>query len=105
MTLRNYIAGPLLAVSMSACSTLGGIDPATITAIQNAATSACGFLPTVSVVLALLGTNNPSLQTAQQIAAAICNAVVPPASVAARGAAPRGTPTVAGVVIDGKFVR
>ncbi len=100
MSIRSYVAGPLLALSLASCATLG-VDAGTIAQIQNAAVAACGFLPAASTIVNIIGTNSPGLQTAQAIAIAICQAMQPQT---ARGLIAR-TPTVAGVRVDGRFVR
>ncbi len=100
MTFRSIMAGPLLALSLASCATLG-VDAGTIAQIQNATVAACAFLPTASTIINILAQNNTQLQSAQAIAIAICQVVVP---TAARGLVARPT-TVAGVRVDGRFVR
>jgi hypothetical protein len=82
----------------------GKIDTA---AVQNAAVAACGFLPTAASVASIIsaaagGAGGVVLTTAGQVAAAICQAVVPVRQAGKLGAA---LPTVNGVVVHGKFVR
>ena len=94
----------LLATPVAAALVLGGCattaTSAAIIQIQNYAVLACGFLPTVTTVANIIANGNPILQTATDIANAICAAVTPKA--ARRGAV---LPTVNGVVVHGRFVR
>jgi len=102
---KILLVAPLVAAFMlSGCATTGGTSNTDIIKqIREAAVAACGFLPTINTVAQILASGNPIVATASGVAGAICAAVanLPPAA-ARRGAAP---PTVAGVVIHGRFVR
>lgn len=98
----------LMAIPLAAALTFGGcattgtnID--IIAAVQAATVQACKFLPTAQTVADIFAAGNPLLVTASAVAVAICAAVSPQALAAKkRGGA---APTVAGVVVHGKFVR
>lgn len=113
---KFLLAVPLLgALALGGCATSNGVvglDPALetrvnaqITAAQNAAVSICKFLPTAQTVAGILSTFVPSavpgVTVANQVAAAICNAVSRKSLT--KGATP--TPRVNGVVVRGSFVR
>ena len=87
---------------VAGCGTTNPFTGSVITPadVQAAAVSACGFLPTVSSVAALI-TASPAVGTAVGIASLICAAVVPAKSSARLRAV---APTVNGVVIHGRFV-
>lgn len=97
--MRSVFVG-LMALGLASCSTIG-IDAGTIANIQNTVVSVCGYLPTASTIINILGQNSPQLQSAQAIAQAICGAVGPSGG---RGLL-RVNPVVKGVPIQGKFVR
>ena len=101
------MATPLvLFLTLGGCTTTGGVSPdakAFLEQVRQSAVAVCGFLPTIDTVAAIIATGNPIVATVSGLANAICAAVtaLPPVQLR-RGAAP---PTVAGVVIHGKFVR
>ncbi len=105
--MRKFLfAAPLIAaVMLSGCATTtGGVDTKVlIEQIRQATVAVCGFLPTVTTVADILLAGNPAIITVGAISNAICEAVktIPP-QAARRGVAP---PSVAGVVIHGRFVR
>lgn len=75
--------------------------------VQDATIAACRFKPTVDTVAGIFLSGNPIYTTVSGIVNAICDAVSPPlvASVKRRGPASSTPPTVAGVVIEGQFIR
>ena len=101
---KSLLALPLIAAFMlSGCATPGTTNTDIIKAVREAAVAACGFLPTISTVAEIIASGNPIVATASGIANAICAAVTALPPLATRkGSAP---PTVAGVVIHGRFVR
>lgn len=101
-------AAAVSAAALAACGNgTSGIPSnlqAIITAIQQGAAKACGFLPSVEGVLALVGGLNPVIAGVEAAVAAICAALPPAASLAPRLGVPTQV-TVKGVVIGGMFVR
>ncbi len=97
------IGGTLL---LNGCATPGGAPPTTadiIKQVQQASVVACGFLPLAATVAAIISSGTLSGPFA--IASAICAAVTSTGSLDGglrRSATP---PRVAGVVIQGRFVR
>jgi hypothetical protein len=77
--------------------------PDLITKVQAETVKACGFLPAVTTVSAIIATGNPQVASALAIANAICVAVqtLPGAATLYGRAEP---PTVAGVPIEGEWV-
>jgi hypothetical protein len=103
MLRRLILAAPLVGIlSLSGCATTGS-NGQVIDQVRQVAVVTCGFLPTVETVAAIISAGNPLISGVSTIASAICAAVtaLPPVQLR-RGAAP---PTVAGVVIHGRFVR
>jgi|SRR5665213_1112865 len=99
---RILIALPLAAaLAVSGCTTTS--SNSTIAQIQALTQAACLFVPTAVTISNILSTGNPALATAAEVATAICAAVAPKAA-ARRFGAPLA-PEVAGVIIDGHFVR
>jgi hypothetical protein len=102
--MRKFLmAIPLVAaMTLAGCATTGTDNKNFLEQVRQAAVAVCGFLPAVDTVVAIVATGNPIAATVAGLANAICAAVtaLPPAEVR-RGAPP---PTVAGVVIHGKFV-
>jgi hypothetical protein len=109
---RNYFLTPIavLGITLGGCAAIKGWaqDPklmALETAVQQAAIEACGYLPDVAAVSAIILAGNPLLNLPMQIAAAICAAVTPP-STGVRGArAVAAEGVVAGVRVTGVFVK
>ena len=103
--MRKFLLAASLAAAfmLSGCATTGTNQASFIEQVRQAAVAVCGFLPTVDTVGQIILAGNPAFITASAIANGICAAVanVPPLS-ARKGAAP---PTVAGVVIHGRFIR
>jgi hypothetical protein len=96
----------VVALTLAGCATPGsppGVNVNFVEEVRKAAVAVCGFLPYADTVAAIIATGNPIVLTVSSLANAICAAVtaIPPAQVR-RGASP---PTVAGVIIHGKFVR
>jgi hypothetical protein len=110
--MKKALLLPTLAGSLFLGSCAGtGITPGTIqsavTSVQQAAVSACGFLPTAATVSGILATLVPGAAAIEQLIAStaqqICAAVAPvKTSARLRAAAP---PTVNGVPVHGRFVR
>jgi hypothetical protein len=73
--------------------------------VQAAAVAACGFLPTAETVAGIIATGNPIVTTAGAVANAICFAVAPAKAAHLAGRQMAVIPSVAGVIIHGKFVR
>ncbi len=92
-------------LGLAACQPMGsGTVP--VSAVQKEAVALCGYLPLAQVVLAIIGKHSANLDSVFAIASSICTAVKPaPASRFALFSAPHRAPTVAGVVIRGKFVK
>jgi hypothetical protein len=110
MKIRSFVAGSamLCTVALGGCASTGGTTATDITTVisqvQQAAVAACSFLPTTATVANILGTVagvGAETQLATTVAAQICAAVSPAASVRRGGAAP----TVNGVVVHGRFVK
>jgi len=96
----------LAAMALGGCASTGTGTTTTaqiISDAQQAATLACGFVPTAATVANIISVGNPLVSTASAIAQAICSAVAAvPVTAAGKF---RGTlPTVNGVVIHGRFV-
>lgn len=91
--------GLVTSVLLAGCQTSGVV---LVSDVQREATAICGYLPLAQVVKAIIGKHNANLDSVFSIASAICGAVVPKPSF---GLAKANVPTVAGVVIRGKFVR
>lgn len=99
-----FLAAPLLMLSLAACQTPGagpvvtpnGSQLSNVTIKVQAETQKyCAYLPVAQVVIAIANVQNPNLQTATEIATAICAAVQTAST--ARGA----TPVVQGVKVVG----
>jgi predicted small secreted protein len=109
LLLSGVLAGT---ISLGGCSTLGGFGPTDIISFRDqviATTEAlCSFEPTLATIANLIiAITDPQLATVTGMADAICKAVKPipaPAQLARRSAAP-SAPTVAGVVIHGRFLK
>jgi hypothetical protein len=103
--MKKLLLATALAGSLAACTPDQSAQTAAqIAQIRSTATQICGYLPTVSTVVSILGVFVPSVgafsDTATQIAGQICGAVT--AKSARRGG---GLPVVQGVAVHGKFVR
>ena len=119
--MRKLFLSCTFAVALAGCTAIGG-GPLNlqdfIAQVQTTTSAVCSFLPTAETIAAIVATGNPIVTTAAAVADAICKSVtsivVAPPPVAPGGsvktaagvrrAAPV-TPTVAGVVIHGKFLR
>ena len=94
----------LAAIGLAGCATTGPTSstPAQVVSqVQNIALQICKFLPTAATVTDIFLTGNATLQTAEQVANAICAAVAPVKQGRSRL---RGAPMVNGIAIHGKFV-
>lgn len=92
-------------LSLAACNTTGGGSvgdrtAALIAQAQSIAQQVCGFLPVAESLAQIVAQGRPELATASQIGNAVCSAVTK--KTARRGG---GAPTVAGVPVQGQFVR
>lgn len=102
------------AMSLGACATTPGTpsstDP-TVAAVQDAAAKACGFVPSISTITGIIAAffpgGAPINTLVTSVANAICNAIVPPAGNSLRRGPVAGAnaPTVAGVKVEGYFIR
>ena len=105
MLRRILLAAPLIGLlSLGGCATTGSNVNAIVEQVRQVAVATCGFLPTVATVVDIIAAGNPLISGASAIASAICAAVnsIPPRTAGRRGGA---VPTVAGVVVHGRFVR
>ena len=104
--MRRLFLAAVAAASLGGCASTAGtpVDLASFIAQVQATTSAvCSFLPTAETVAGIISTGNPIVTTAGAVANAICAAIGP---VKVAGRLRRATaPTVAGVVIHGKFLQ
>ncbi len=105
--MRKLLLSALVAVSMTGCATPGG-GPAPggniFDQVRAITSTVCAFLPTAETIGLILAAGNPALQSAADIANAICAAVAP---VRTSGLNRRavGRPVVGGVVVHGKFLK
>jgi hypothetical protein len=93
-----------LATSLGGCATTGGGGAFNLNSfianVQADTNLVCAFIPTAETVANIFATGDPIVTTATAVANAICAAVAPKTA----GALKRSTvPTVAGVVIHGRF--
>lgn len=104
MVRTSFLAAAAAAsLLLAGCATSGsGGSSISVSTVQNAAVTACGFLPTVSTVANLIASNNALVSSAESIASAICAAVAPAKQSGKFGAA---RASVNGVAVRGKFVR
>jgi hypothetical protein len=106
--LFSTLAGSLLLGSCAGTGVTPGTIQSAVTAVQQAAVSACGFLPTAATVSGILATLVPGVAAIEQLIAStaqqICAAVAP-VKVAGRLRASTAAPTVNGVTVHGRFVR
>jgi hypothetical protein len=105
--MRNTILSVAFAGTLLAgCASVGGVPTVlgiSAAEVQQDAIAICSFLPTASTVANIIAVGNPLLTTAEAIAQAICASVTaPPVASTLRRV---GTPTVAGVVIKGRFIK
>lgn len=95
--------------AMASCSGANTIPvnlQALITAVQQGVAKACGFLPSVEGVLALIGGLNPVISGVEAAVSAICAALsTPPLTYATPRVGAPGQVVVKGVVVTGIFVR
>jgi predicted small secreted protein len=92
-------------LSLAGCATTGGAIDITslISEVQAGTNAACAFVPTAETVAGIISAGNPIVSTASAIINAICAAVAPTKAGALRRAG--APPTVAGVVVHGKFTK
>jgi len=98
----------LAAMTLGGCATTGTVGTTTSTIVadtQQAATVACGFVPTAATVLNIVAVGNPLIATADAIAQAICSAVAASAAAPKAGRLRATVPTVNGVAVHGRFIR
>lgn len=93
----------VLAIPLAACS------EADVKTVQDAAVKTCGYLPTAQTVTgiasALYTPGAIYFNAAEAIAGKICTAVTTNPLADGPGASTHYTPTVAGVVVRGRFVQ
>lgn len=85
----------VLALGLAGCNTATGKFD--ITGAQALAVKICSFEPTAQTVLNIFNTGSAAVDTASEIAAAICQAVNTPRSAGTK-------PVVAGVVVEGRRI-
>lgn len=92
----------MLTIAAVGALALGGCDKTTgkldLTGAQNLAVQICGFLPTAQTVANIFASGSPALDTAGEVANAICQAVNTPRATGQK-------PVVAGVVVEGSRVK
>lgn len=94
--LTKMIAIAVAMLVLAGCDkTTGKVD---LTGAQNLAVQFCGFLPTVQTVAAIFNTGSAALDTASEVATAICAAISTPRSAGQ-------PPMVAGVPVQGQRVK
>ena len=91
--LKRFVAVVACVGMLQGCSTLAalGVSQATITAIQQAAVTACGFLPTVETVVGIVSGGMSAIPG--QVASAICAAVAANQAPAGMATGRFGAPT------------
>jgi hypothetical protein len=100
------VAAAAAAVGLAGCTPSSVGNSAEISQIQQAAVAACAFLPTVTTVADILAKNSSAVATAEQVAAAICAAVVPAPKTSSKFKLTLIEPiNLSGITIDGKFVK
>jgi hypothetical protein len=108
-------------ISLGACATIppvstgGGVSippsigGVTVQQIQDAAVKACKFVPTAQTVAGIIASFFPGGSAANDVVSvvvnSICSAIAPTAAQAKFGPRRAGPPTVAGVRVQGYFVR
>jgi len=105
--MRKLMLGAAAAafLAVGGCATTTGSGGITTADVQNAAVTACSFLPTAATIASILSAN-PAIATASQVAALICAAVTGKQSVELRGAsAPVIVVNGVPVTIEGTFVK
>lgn len=94
--MRRLVVLAVAMVALGACDkTTGKVD---LSGAQQLAVQICGFLPTAQTVANIFATGSPALNTASEVAAAVCQAVNTPRSAGQK-------PVVAGVVVEGSRVK
>lgn len=92
----------VIGLAAAAVLSLGACDKQTgkldLSGAQNLAVQICGFLPTAQTVANIFATGSSALDTASEVATAVCQAVNTPRSAGAK-------PVVAGVVVEGERVK
>lgn len=103
--MRKIIIAAALTMSLTGCA--GSLPPVDdnigriIQQVQAITSAACAFLPTATTIANIFVQDNPVLMTAESIASAICQSLVP-RPAAARRVGKAWVPTVAGVPIKGR---
>ncbi len=83
------------ALALAACQSAGGgVD---VSQVQKIASDVCRFEPTAQTVLNIFNSGSPLLDTASEIASAVCSAINTPRSAGQ-------PPTVNGVTVQGRRV-
>ena len=107
-TYRSFALLAASSVALAACA--GGSlvnpftnQPITPAQVQAAAVTACNFQPSINTVTNLLTNNGQNAQTAEAVAALICNAVIAKAGSRKFGVSGPISVKVNGVTITGSF--
>lgn len=96
---RLFLLPLLLLFMLAGCQTVGLPPVGGTKDVQAAIVRACGFLPTIQTVAALLGKNLSIPEIVSKVCAAVTTRPM------AEGPGKRRAAKVAGVTIKGKFVR
>lgn len=88
-------------LALAGCQTTSESRLGIIQAVQDAATKACGFVPTVNTIVKILNLSLPGLGAATEIAGAICKQVQAQAAIPPGDRAASPPPQVEGVRIEG----
>lgn len=111
---RGVTLASVLSVSLCGCNAIGQqIGSGAVTGaltqveqdVQAFTTNLCAYVPTVETVAEIFAANNPAYQTVAAIGDAICAAVSSPVVGAKTVRKRLGTHTVAGVTVNGHFVK
>lgn len=110
--MRGVFAVAVACAMLAGCQTTSPTVPATPSLedkVQQTTAAVCGFVPTISTVAQILASftsAGPAVDTAAEVARAICKAVGP-VSPAMRKVSRKAVepPKVNGVVIEGYFLR
>lgn len=98
-----------ISLALGACSTTQTANIASeISLVQQAAVSACSFLPTTATVAAILSALIPGAAPIEQVAATTAQQICGAVSTVKLGGRLGGTsapPTVNGVPVHGRFVK
>lgn len=91
--MRRLVFAAIATIALGACDKKVDLSTA-----QQLAVQICGFLPTAQTVANIFATGSPALDTAGEVAAAVCQAVNTPRATGQK-------PVVAGVIVEGQRVK